>query len=756
MGFAPPSKILLCYTPIQQTDSAKLFIPSGFAVGLLQGGRLPFVFGQIAVKTLLATHNPPTLCNYGFATLKNLFIYQLLPFFMKQITLTIDAQYVALTPETEMINGNLCQLHKVQQQIKTAYHLLPEFVIITAPTGTGKSYAFPFPALQAKINPKPFDESNIRGLIVLPTNALINELTESFTQTYPQLTIKKLSSQELDNAQAKGFNRWREAINIAQQADLLITNPDIINYAMHGGYHATGNYKKQGDSEFRTFIEKFQYLIFDEYHLYDEAQIANILTIIKLIQLIFSDSKQRVKFFFVSATPEPKLKTILEQEGYQYQEIIEEITNQPHNARAIHGKLETTFVYESNVNQLIQAYTPQIKQQIEQGNKALIILDRLRDVQELTDYFNRIFPQFTVYPSTGYVSKTENHNQKIAEANLIIATNKAEVGVNYDVTYCIMQPGKFYQNFVQRFGRVARGNKEGKIIIAIGKNTDFNKLENIFKNLSSIDYYTFLEKVNTVLQPKEFYDTQVPNYWGEYLWCIINNIRTYQEYNTFNYLERRLNETQMLEGKVVARYFLMNDIHNTIRKMLQLATGKEIGRGYLLHNYEHLQKYAPRTYQWLTWWQNYLKTYYTFRDSSVTVQIYDTVAKTELDYSLDWILQHREILKRTIIQTEPYLIERYEVGDFIDQNKDLQYTVNTIPDVGIKGNNYLSYKEKFELPAVWSKAIERIYDKVSRGDADDELYQLQMELLHKLEWLKSTFSLKRLNIIEINTEDRFL
>ncbi|PSJ72486.1 type I-D CRISPR-associated helicase Cas3' [Sphingobacteriales bacterium UPWRP_1] len=675
---------------------------------------------------------------------------------MNQFSVSIDAQYVALTPDTEMINGKLCYLHKVQQTMKNHYHQMPQFVIITAPTGTGKSYAFPFPALHAKMNPKPFDENSVRGLIVLPTNALINELTQSFTQTYPQLNIKKLSSQELDATQTKGFNRWKEALHIASQSDLLITNPDILNFAMHGGYHATGNYKKQGDTEFRTFIQKFQYVIFDEYHLYDEAQIANILTMVKFYELTFAPADKALKFFFVSATPEPKLKNILEQENYPFQEIIEEITNQPHNARAIHGILETTFVHAPNVNELIQAYIPQIQEQLKNGNKTLIILDRLRDVQELAQNLTTVFPHYTIYQSTGYIDKTEDHNQKIAQAHLILATNKAEVGVNYDVTYCIMQPGRFYQNFVQRFGRVARGNKEGKIVVAITKNTDFNRLENLFQNEPTTHYYSFLEKVSKVLQPKNFYAEQVPLYWGEYLWCIVNNVRTYQEYNTFQYLNRRLTESQTLEGKVAARYILMDEINTLIRKMIQTATGKEVSRGYLLHNYEHLQKYNPRVYQWLQWWKNYLATYYKFRDGSVTVQVIDTTTGAQLDYSLDWILQHREILSRTIIQQEPYPIEQYEIGDFIDQNKDLQYTVNTIPDAGIKGNNYLSYQEKYDLPTVWSKAIERIYDKVSRGDSDSELYQLQMDLLKKLEWLKTTFSLKRLNIIEINTQNRFL
>ena len=408
------------------------------------------------------------------------------------------------------------------------------------------------------------------------------------------------------------------------------------------------------------------------------------------------------------------------------------------------------------MEELIFSKIEEIKHELDSNRKVLIILDNLRQVQELTEQMQSMFPQHNVYQSTGYVAKNDNHNEQIKNANIILATNKAEVGVNYHVEYCIMQPGKFFQNFVQRFGRVARGDKSGKIIIALLKNADYNKLERFFNGQTALDYYSFLDTVKQVLQNKSFYTELIPSYWGEYLWCIVNNIRKYQEYNTFKYIESRLDETQTLKGKVAYRYFLFAGIDRIIRLMLHEATGKEVTKGYRFNNFEYLQKKSPTVYAWLHWWKNYIQTYLTFRDASKIVMIIDNYQKEELEYSLDWILQHRDILRKEIVSTKPYTVERYYVGSFIQQDKDLQYTVSTIPNVRAKENDYLSYKDKFDLQSVWNKAIDRIFAKISKGDTAETLTQLQMELLAKLYELKTTFTLKRLKIEDIANDNPYL
>ncbi len=678
---------------------------------------------------------------------------------MDSFSIKINPQYVKQTAEKEIIDGRECLLHEVQKRMKLDFEQLPEFTIITAPTGTGKSYAFPFPVLNAKKAPKGIDDvGQVRGLIVLPTNALISELTASFKKTYPQLIINELTGPELNKHEVKGYNRWKKCIEIATESDLVITNPDLINYAMHGGYHQWAWNNKTGATRFTSFLDKFNYLIFDEYHLYDEAQIANILTMVKLRKLLLQHEAitkgiiHGIRFLFVSATPEEGLKRIFEQEEYAYEEIIEEIITNSNNARPIHGTLEVEFVDSKNIKELISDKIPEIRTVLK-TQKVLLILDKLRDVQELAIELKSTFEEYEIYESTGYVSKEEKHDEKIKAANLIIATNKAEVGVNYDVEYCIMQPGKYYQNFVQRFGRVSRGDLEGKVVVSINKS--YSKYKRIFKEVSSINYYDFLELMRRQLQGKAFYEKRVPMYMGEYIWCISNRIRRHQEYDVSQYFQRRLTETDFFKSKDAQRFYLFQNIHKKICGLMSIALKKEkISQTYWDEEVKKLEHRHKRTWEWAVWWKNYIDTYLTFRDGSKVVKIYDRIKGEELDYSLDWILQHKVIENIETIQEEPYEIVKYTVGNLKEQDKDIEYTVSTLPNAGTKENNYLKYSEMFELDKVFKKSVQNIYDKRRKGV--EKIDELQAELCKEIIKLHSTFSRKRLKIEDIANDDRFM
>jgi CRISPR-associated endonuclease/helicase Cas3 len=683
---------------------------------------------------------------------------------MDSFTIKINPQYVKQTDELEMIDGKERRLHEVQKRMKLDFEQLPEFTIITAPTGTGKSYAFPFPVLKSKKAPKGIDDvPQVRGLIVLPTNALISELTESFKKTYKEqgVIVNQLTGPELNKHDVKGHERWKKAIEIAEESDILITNPDLINFAMHGGYHQYHWNNKTAPTRFSSFLDKFNYIIFDEYHLYDEAQIANILTLVKLREFFLPNEKPKkgsvngVRFLFVSATPEVGLKNIFEEEEYEHVEIIEKIISDNNNARAIHGELEVEFFDSKDIKELIRSKIPEL-QEILKTKKVLLILDKLRDVQELAIELKLYFKGYEIYQSTGYVSKSENHTEKVKGANLIVATNKAEVGVNYDVEYCIMETGRFFQNFVQRFGRVSRGDLKGKVVVAVEKYSKYKRLLNIetLDFNSTYNYYDFIEIMRLQMQQRSFYTKRVPMYIGEYLWCIENNIRRFQDYSVWQYLNRKTSEHK----KFYHRYIVMDKIDNKIREMikhhLNFKTLTKNERKLQQDIYPKLKTRAYRTFEWVTWWNNYLDTYLTFRDGSKVVKIIDTVKNEELEYSLDWILQHKKVISIETIEKEKYEIQIYTVAGLKERDKDIQYTVSTLPNAGMIGNNYLNYSDIYQLDKVFKKSVGLIYDKVRKGiDKKDEL---QVELCKLIGQLYITFDRKRLKIEDIQNEDLFL
>ncbi len=671
--------------------------------------------------------------------------------------ISVKPQYVSLTTESENIGGKDCQLHEVQRRMKLDFDKLPEFTVISAPTGTGKSYAFPFPVLKSKANEDFYDTNNekVKGLIVLPTNALINELTESFIKTYhPQLKINRLTGVELDERQVKGFARWETALSICKENDLVITNPDIINFAMHGGYHQYSYENKTGAREFHNFLALFQYIIFDEYHLYDEGQIANLLTLVKLREWLLPEHKMR--YFFVSATPEPNLIEILRGEDYVVEEIIEIITDESKNARPIHGKLDVEFIQTKKWADIIEEKQTEIENEIKNGQRVLLIANELREVQLLVEMLREMFPDYQVAESSGYWT------DDIKTANIIVATNKAEVGVNYEVEYCIMQTGRYFRNLVQRFGRVSRGDMSGKVIILIEEEPLFRKLKKAFStsNTEGVNYYDFLERLRQHFQERAFYSQIVPSFMGEYMWCIRNNIKRYQEHNTWLYFDNRMESVDFWHSKhfqkVRQSYFIINGIDQIILKAIKRALNKETISKLEKHWRKDLARLYgyPNVRDWVIWWEDYLKTYLAFRNSSKTVQIIDQYRNNqEVTYSLDWILQHREILNiERDKEGEPI---RYTIGKFKERDKDLQYEVSTLPSIGAKENCFLSYQELRSgmFDKLFCRAINRIIEKNKRGVEDNN--QWQIELAEKLLDLAKTFNSKRLRIIDIQVSNSF-
>ncbi len=675
---------------------------------------------------------------------------------MKNFCFNIKPQYVKQTKTKGKFpdgKGGYKEfpLHLVQKRMKEDFEKFTDFTIITAPTGTGKSYAFPFPVQNSK-KQKHFGglRDGKKALIVLPTNALIDELHENFTGTFKEIKIGKLTGKYITELQKndvqKGtFTRFTKILEISQQNDLIITNPDIINYAMHGGYH---KYKsKTGRREFQNFLEAFDYIVFDEYHLYDESQIANILTL-TFLRDIFLGENRKIKYFFVSATPEPGLKDILKTFNLEFEEIIEKIVENKQNARAIHGKLEIEIHQTTKFAQLIENRFEEIEEQIKAKRKVLIIFDRIADLFNFSKTIYEKFPNYKIVKSTGYASKEESQNDLIKTANIILATNKAEVGVNYEVEYAIMQPGKFYRNFVQRFGRVSRGEMEGKIIVAVKENTSFNRLK---KNITEkeLAYYDFLEKAKEAFQSKKFYSEIIPSYIGEYLWCIQNNLYT------------KGNKKYLTKGN----YSTLQEFKSNINKLEFLKNPKYYMRFNLFQNIDtHISKLKNNHKDGITvisiieWWEKYKNTYLTFRDNSKIVEIYDKALDTNLSYSLEWILQYKEIIgePEIIVKKENYEIVKYTVGEIKERDKDLQYEISTIPTFTeipcILHYDDLSNDRKIKESFI--RKVEKLKRKYKKGwnPIDKQLENLCEKLLD----LSNTFNRKRLKIENIISNNQFL
>lgn len=629
------------------------------------------------------------------------------------VTISILPQYVETTDET--YKGR--RLHRIQKAL-LHYEQLSPFTILTAPTGTGKSFAFPLPIVNYKQNDK---WSDLRCLIVSPTNALIEDMEREYKKNFPELKITKLNRTELDKYNVKGTPRWDKLIDLITENEVIITNPDLLNFAMFGGY-----IRHKGQHEISQIFARIGYFVLDEYHLYDEEQIANIISWIIFSKTVVGGAEN--KFIFASATAEPGLVEVLKQQGFEPTEIVETISEkQTTTNRPIHGKIEVTFIKGKKPQDYLIENSNLIKQWMQSGEKVLAVFDRMTDLRQSRIEIENEFENFAFAEESGYFTKSRIKEDS-ANANLIIGTNKVEVGVNLNITVCLMQTGKHFANFVQRFGRVAREGKSGKVIVFL--EDKIKEIERAFAGLESVSYYEFIEKCRDIklLSDRNFYAEKVPFYLGAYFYIISRNLK---DYNTRELFKANLK----LEGQVKYMHGVMQSVEIGIRKDLAEANRKMKGKKYT--DLKH----------WKKWWELFSGTFKFFRANKKNVWIKDLLfkdGKVLIEYSLEWVLANREVISIEEIDGK----ECYIVSNFVKGNNGLQYVIESMPIYKIREETlFLQQSEKYSLRESFETRLLLIAEHYRSGDVFSQT--ANQIIFEKVIKLKQIFTEKRLVINEI-------
>jgi CRISPR-associated endonuclease/helicase Cas3 len=630
------------------------------------------------------------------------------------LSLTILPQFVETTDE--VYGGR--PLHHIQEAL-LHYDKLPTFTIITAPTGTGKSFAFPLPIVQHRQSDS---FSTLRCVIVSPTNALIEDMEREYKEKFPDLRVTKLNREKLNEFNAKGPARWDALFEVLTANEVIITNPDLLNFAMFGGYA-----RHKGQHEITQIFARVGYFIFDEYHLYDEEQIANIISWIIFARATAAGRGN--KFIFASATAEPGLVDVLRQQGFEPAEIIEQISDrQTPSSRAIHGTIEVTFIKGTTPQDYLLQNSDSVRRWIRAGDKVLVIFDRMIDLRSSRNEIELEFDDVAVAEESGYLTKSKIREDTV-NANLILGTNKVEVGVNLNVTTCLMQTGKHFANFVQRFGRVARDGKDGRVLVFLdGK---IKEIERAFAGLDKIAYYDFIERCRTIelLSDRKFYTEKVPRYLGAYFHMIARSLKDYATRELFK-------ASLTLEGETKYMYGLMRSIEAGIWKDLRLAN-KDCGFRYTRSDLAH----------WQQWWKIFSGTFKYFRASKPDVLIRDLTYKDGCQltrYSLEWILRNREVIGIEDVAGE----QCYVVSGLRECRDELQYRIESFPIYKVREDTLILHQsEKYSLKEAFEKRVCQVADIYRGGDLFRQT--ATRLLIDKVLKLKPIITEKRLAITDI-------
>jgi len=338
-----------------------------------------------------------------------------------------------------------------------------DIVINTAMTGDGKTLA-------AQLLPLLDRDRN--AMFMYPTNELMRDqrkgLEETLQRWPPQphwphggLVIETMNALELDKVQADLESNRASAVEHLLDSEILLTNPDIFHLLMQMGYWRHGDTRELLVSQ---IADRFRLFVFDEFHLFDTPQIAAALVGMLLLREI---SGGRVKFLFLSATPQKELVEWTKRAGLRVEtvqsdyrhgaDLVAEGWRRVLRSTDLHlwnGKLEDWV--PAHLEDIIRFFA-----QHHPGAKGVIIANSVATAHRLYTLLREPLARagISVGLNTGLTGQEERRISR--ETDLIIGTSTIDVGVDFRINLLIFESHDAASH-MQRLGRLGRHEDDGR------------------------------------------------------------------------------------------------------------------------------------------------------------------------------------------------------------------------------------------------------------------------------------------------------
>ncbi len=393
------------------------------------------------------------------------------------ITLTLTAQSEKVAPENEwgLTPPPLYHQYRTARALSDpATHL----VVNSYNTGTGKTRAS-FLHLFA-LNGRHQDI-----LLIAPTNALLGQHAEDareFVQQYnldykvipvTAATVRQYRQQIIaQGLYSEGQMRSGEVLfrliqnyrefhpgEYRRQGLVFVTNPDIFYYALMFQY---GTHDQR--NLFQSFLTRFNTIIIDEFHYYDQKQLAFFLFFFAISKKMGYFEHTGRKICLLSATPNNHVISYLNQLfGDNWQHISPD--NEPPesaNLPTIPTLAPLTLTLTSDkLEDWGKANTDNLKIWLNQGEDGAIISDSLRRVNRLYAQLRRPLTEPNIGRITG--PEPETARQAATGKPLILATPTVDIGYNFkklgktrqNIDFLVCE-ARFGDDLIQRIGRAGR------------------------------------------------------------------------------------------------------------------------------------------------------------------------------------------------------------------------------------------------------------------------------------------------------------
>lgn len=375
--------------------------------------------------------------------------------------LCIEIEPLAYAQEDEKWLADLspyCYQYQVYQLVEMALKKRETLCLfLTTPTGSGKtlaSYAY-------AIN------NQLPVIGVYPTNELIRDQERTlkpWIDPGDAYRLLRIDSRQLDH--------WQDALDKRQHAQTLetlmnwqqptiLTNPDILFYTFFGLYQGLPGLSQR----LFTLLGQYRFFIFDEFHLYNVKQMADVAFLVATLHTIYPE-KGRV-FIFASATPDSPARDWLRTYLQLPVELVKGEPSSAPDARTIAHPLQLTLLPADLRHwqgiEALKGYLPTLQSFVADypGARLVTILDSVAGSIQAAQALRQMFPNKAVGEIHGLSSPQER--EEAIRRSFTVGTSTIEVGIDFkgdSEKDILIYEARTAAQSVQRFGRLARHKKQ--------------------------------------------------------------------------------------------------------------------------------------------------------------------------------------------------------------------------------------------------------------------------------------------------------
>ena len=389
--------------------------------------------------------------------------------------------------------------------------------LVSAPTGSGKSYAF----MRAVLN------ENALVLFIVPTKRLLQNLIDDARKQATELLRKEKrgwteaqidawtkeriiewsGNQDKAGHESLSARRVRQVLEVGggRGGGVIFAIPEVVVKMISG-------VRVKGASTVNPFhyLRTFDHVVFDEFHTIDDRSFG-LASLFSLLAV----TERRGKVSLLSATP-IDVTRILERLGVgaeDVEQIAEDVVaGHPPRYRPIYGDV-TLALRECSLAELFEFEIDAVRASIGGGRTVVVIFDSLRRLKQEDPAIRRALSRIGVRDDRILtINSIDDSERKLGdprrgrryadprEYDVLLCTSSVEAGVTFQSDLMFIEPGHELASFVQRVGRVARGKYNGQVIVSLpegrrNRDTWTRIIADVIENHEELDIEAFVEKI---------------------------------------------------------------------------------------------------------------------------------------------------------------------------------------------------------------------------------------------------------------------